>query len=101
MNLKYDVPIEQDHFESDYAGKTLLECSPFEMGCIAKFICEKQMSVPSKVIGAMVELLVNGYIQDASEEEIYQTMEFLISYQDYGMDWNNPKDINDLMERYW
>lgn len=72
-----------------------------EVYSIAKFLHETDKEVPDKVIGAVVELLVDEYIQNASYENIKEVFEILITIQDADIDWENSYEVNDILEKYF
>ena len=75
--------------------------NPYEMFYISKYVAEKSAKLDGKIIQAMVELLVDGYLQNTSEENISDVFDLLIINQNEDIDWSSSKEINDLLEKYF
>lgn len=85
----------------NYDSRFQLQENPHELYYISKYVVEHDRDVNPKIIQSMIELLVNDYLQNASEKNIFEVFDLLISLQDSDIDWNNAVEINDLLEKYY
>ena len=67
---------------------------------ISKIVYEAEEEIVPKVIGAVIELLTEGYLTGASYENIKEVFELLIINKDAEIDWDDSEEINDLLEKY-
>lgn len=75
--------------------------NPYEIYCISKYISEDDKKINPKIIGAVIELLVNGYLENASEDNISKVLDLLVVNQNEEIDWKNAREINDMLEKYF
>ena len=85
----------------EYTCKFQLQENPYELLYITKYIVDNDNGIDSKITGAMVELLVNGYLKNASESNINEVFDLLIINKDADINWKNAIEINDLLEKYF
>ncbi len=78
-----------------------LQENPHELFYISKYVVEHNGEVNPKITNAMVELLVNGYLENTSEENIFELFNLMITLQDSNINWENAIEINDLLEKYY
>ncbi|RAP49218.1 MAG: hypothetical protein BZ138_08050 [Methanosphaera sp. rholeuAM270] len=86
--------------DSDSLAYQLVE-NPHETYYISKFVHEAEEEINVKIINAMIKLLIDGFLKNASYENIKECFELLIIHQNEDINWDYSTEVNDLLEKYF